>query len=68
MPYALFEENERLTRSFATKQEVWAAAERTGLVETRADDGKVLEDNFKIKFCESSPDEVNDPDSDFIFS
>ena len=68
MPYALFEENERLTRSFATEQEVWAAAERAGLVETRADGEKALEDNFKIKFCESSPDEVNDPDSDFIFS
>jgi hypothetical protein len=68
MPYALFEDDERLTRSFATEQEVWAAAERAGLVETRADGKKVLEDNFKIKFCESSPDEISDPDSDFTFS
>jgi hypothetical protein len=68
MPYALFEENERLTRSFATEPEVWAAAERAGLVETRTDGEKVLEDNFKVKFYESGPDEVNDPGSDFIFS
>ncbi|WP_407176128.1 hypothetical protein [Bradyrhizobium sp. STM 3562] len=68
MPYALYEENERLTRSFPTEQEVWAAAERAGLVETRPSGEKVLDGNLKIKFCESSPDEVSDPDSDFTFS
>jgi hypothetical protein len=68
MPYALFEDDERLTRSFATEQEVWAAAERAGLVETRTDGKKILEDNFKVRPCESSPDEVTDPGSDFIFS
>jgi hypothetical protein len=68
MPYALFEDDEQLTRSFPTEEDVWAAAERAGLVEIRADGVKALEDNFRIKPCESTPDETIDPDSDFIFS
>jgi hypothetical protein len=28
----------------------------------------VLDDHFEIKPCEPDPDEVVDPDSDFIFS
>ena len=68
MPYALFEDDERLTRSFATKQEALAAAERAGLVKTRPNGEKILENYFRIKPCESSPDEVTDPGSDFIFS
>jgi hypothetical protein len=34
MAYAVFEDEERLTRIFATEQEAWDAAERAGLVET----------------------------------
>jgi hypothetical protein len=68
MPYALYEETERLTRSFATKEEAWDAAERAGLVETDADGNKVLDNHLEIRPCESTPDEVTDPGSDFIFS
>lgn len=69
MPYALFEENERLTRSFPTEQEVWEAAERAGLIEIGADGEKVLENHLEIRACDdSTPDEIVDPGSDFIFS
>jgi hypothetical protein len=32
MPYAIFENDEKLTRIFASEQEAWDAAERAGLV------------------------------------
>jgi hypothetical protein len=67
MPYAIFEDDERLTRSFPTEQDVWEAAERAGLVEVDANGHKVLEDHFEIRPCESFPDEgTNDPGSDFL--
>ncbi len=68
MPYALFEQNERLTRSFPTQQDVWNAAEDAGLVVTGPDGVKILDDNYEIKPCEETTDEVIDPDSDFILS
>jgi hypothetical protein len=68
MPYALFEDDERLTRSFPTRQEVWKAAERAGLVVPGADGELILDDHFEIKPCESHPEEAVDPGSDFIFS
>jgi hypothetical protein len=68
MPYALFEDDEQLTRSFATEQDAFDAAERAGLVETLPDGQKVLEGIFTIRPSQSMPDETIDPDSDFIFS
>jgi hypothetical protein len=68
MPYALFEDDERLTRSFATEQEAWEAAERAGLVELGAHGEKILDNHLEIRPCEFSPDEVTDPGSDFILS
>jgi hypothetical protein len=68
MSYALFEDDEKLTRSFPSRQQVWAAAERAGLVVPDADGKMVLDDHFEIKPCEPDPDEVADPGSDFIFS
>jgi len=68
MPYALYEEGERLTRSFPTPQAAWDAAERAGLVEVGPDGEKMLDNNLEIRPCESTPDEVVDPGSDFIFS
>jgi hypothetical protein len=68
MSYALFEEEEKLTRSFPTQQEVWSAAERAGLVVPGPDGKMALDDHFEIKPCKPDPDEVPvDPDSDFIF-
>ena len=68
MPYALFEDEAQLTRSFATEQDVLAAAERAGLVETRPDGEKALEDNLSIRPCEPTPDDATDPGYDFIVS
>jgi len=69
MSYALFEDDEKLTRSFPTRHEVWNAAERAGLIVPGPDGKMALEDQFEIKSCEPDPDEVSaDPDSDFIFT
>lgn len=68
MPYALFEGNERLTRSFPTQQEAWDAAARAGLVVAGPDGVNVLDDNYEIKPCEETTNEVTDPGSDFILS
>jgi hypothetical protein len=67
MSYALFEDDEKLTRSFPTRQGVWNAAERAGLVVPGPDGMMALEDHFEIKPCEPDPDEVpTDPDAGFI--
>lgn len=58
MPYALFENDERLTRPFRTEREVWEAAERADLTTTDSRGGKVLDNNFEIKPCEASTDEL----------
>ena len=42
MPYALFEDEAQLTRSFPTEQDVLAAAERAGLVEERPSQARVV--------------------------
>jgi hypothetical protein len=65
MAYAVFEEEERLTRIFATEQEAWDAAERAGLVETAPDGTKVLEDHLEIRFCAGEPEESTDAGADF---
>lgn len=66
MSYALFEDDAKLTRSFPSRQQVWEAAERAGLV-VAGDDGKmVLDDHFEIKPCDADMNEVVDPDQDSI--
>jgi hypothetical protein len=57
MPYALFENEERLTRSFATKQQAWDAADRAGLVETTSDGKKRLDTHLQIRPCFDAPTE-----------
>lgn len=68
MAYAVFEDDERLTRIFATKQEAWDAAERAGLVETGSDGKKALDDHLEIRFCTGEPQEDTDAGPDFIVS
>jgi hypothetical protein len=65
MAYAVFEDNERMTRIFATEQEAWAAAERAGLVETGPDGDRVLDDHLEIRFCDGQPEESSDSAADF---
>lgn len=54
MPYALFEDDEQLSRAFATEAEVWRHAVKAGLVETTGDIDR-LENHLSIKPC---PDET----------
>jgi hypothetical protein len=50
MPYALFENDDQLSRSFATEAEAWKHADDAGLVFD--DHGKpALEDHYVIKSC-----------------
>jgi hypothetical protein len=66
MSYALFEDEEKLTRSFPSRQDVWNAAERAGLVVPGPNGKMALEDHFEIKPCEPDPNEMPaNPDSDF---
>ena len=61
MPYALFENDDQLSRSFPTREEVWEHADDAGLV--LDDNGKPkLEDHYTIKPCsvEPGPDELTD--------
>ena len=67
MPYAVFEDGERLTRVFATEEDAWKAAERAGLVDT-ANGKKVLDDHLEILPCEADPHGSDGAESDFILS
>jgi hypothetical protein len=56
MPYALFENDAQLSRSFPTEAEVWEHADNAGLVVD--DNGKLtLEDSYVIKPCAAAPGE-----------
>ena len=58
MAYAIFENDERLTRIFATEQEAWDAAERSGLIDVDPDGKKVLDDHMEIRLCAGEPEET----------
>jgi len=57
MPYALFENEERLMRSFVTRQQAWDAAERAGLVEITPAGTKRLGHHLEIRVCADTPDD-----------
>lgn len=65
MAYAIFENEERLTRIFATRQEAWDAAERAGLVEIDSEGKQVLDDHMEIRFCVGEPEKGEDAGADF---
>jgi hypothetical protein len=51
MPYALFEQEYRLSRTFPTATDVWRCAEDCGLVTDDADGRRKLDDGYAIKPC-----------------
>jgi hypothetical protein len=52
MPYALFEDGEKLSQTFETEQDCWKHAEEAGLVDIVR--GKlVLDDDYVIQPCNS---------------
>jgi hypothetical protein len=66
VPYALFENNEQMTRPFRTEREVWEAAEQADLVTLDAHGEKVLDNSFEIKPCEATPDELVGSGQDIV--
>lgn len=65
MAYAIFENDERLTRIFATEQEAWDAAERAGLIDVDRDGKKILDDHMEIRFCADEQEERENTGADF---
>jgi hypothetical protein len=65
MPYALFENDDQLSRSFATEAEAWKHADDAGLVSD--DHGKpALEDNYVIKPCPETPVEKTADNKNYV--
>ncbi|MCK1653465.1 hypothetical protein IVA88_18770 [Bradyrhizobium sp. 149] len=64
MAYALFKDEEKLSRTFSTKEETLKKADDAGLVEEREGE-PVLEDDLKIKPCSPDPDPHSDEDLDW---
>jgi len=60
MPYALFEQGEKLSRAFPTEGDVWRHAEEAGLIDV-VDGKEVLEDHLVIEPCPAD-EEILSPD------
>jgi hypothetical protein len=64
MAYAVFKDDQKLSRTFPTREETVKKADEAGLVDTV--DGKpVLEDNLTIKPCAPDPEDRGDEDLDW---
>ncbi len=61
MPYALFSNDEKISKAFPTEHEVWEHADEAGLVIDVHSDGdegqskRVLDQDYTIKPCEADP-------------
>ena len=64
MAYAVFKDDDKLSRTFPTKEEALEKADQAGLVDTSK--GKpVLEDDLTIKACAADPERTGDEDLDW---
>ncbi|WP_315751075.1 MULTISPECIES: hypothetical protein [unclassified Bradyrhizobium] len=66
VPYALFENDEQMTRPFRTEREVWEAAEQADLITLGTHGEKILDNNFEIKSCEATPEELTAAPPDIV--
>lgn len=66
MPYALFENEYRLSRTFPTATDVWRCAEDCGLVVDDPDGGQRLNNGYAIKPCPHDATEAAEPASDWM--
>jgi hypothetical protein len=63
MPYALFDKDTKISKSYPTEDDVWKHARETGLIVDRvADEEKavpqmILDKNYEIKECQAAPDD-----------
>jgi hypothetical protein len=63
MPYALFSNEAKLSKTYPTEADVWKLARRSGLViDVEAKDGKpapqpVLDNDYEIRPCRPDPQE-----------
>jgi hypothetical protein len=64
MAYAVFKDDEKLSRTFPTKEETLEKADEAGLVDT-VKDKPVLLDNLTIKPCAPDPEHKSDEDLDW---
>lgn len=58
MPYALFDEDQKLSQDYLTEEEAWQHAEEAGLIEI-VGDKKFLEDGYTIQPCVAEEDTGN---------
>jgi hypothetical protein len=72
MPYALFCNDARLSRTYPTEAEVWRRARQSGLVVDKVPEPKksapqpLLDNDYEIRPCPSDPqeDSANRPDAE----
>jgi hypothetical protein len=64
MAYALFKDDEKLSRTFSTKEETLKMADDAGLVEEREGVPR-LEDDLKIESCSPDPEPHIEDDLDW---
>ena len=63
MPYALFSNDAKLSKTYPTEADVWALAQRSGLVvdaiseEEKAAPRPVLDQDYEIRSCQPDPHE-----------
>jgi hypothetical protein len=66
MPYALFENEAKLSRAFPTQTDAWRCAEDCGLVVDDASGEQRLDNGYAIKPCPPDPGQEMEPASDWI--
>jgi hypothetical protein len=63
MPYALFSNDAKLSKTYPTEADVWKLAQRSGLVvdaiseEERTAPRPVLDNDYEIRSCQPDPQE-----------
>jgi hypothetical protein len=64
MAFAVFTDDEKLSRTFPTKEEALKKADEAGLVD-RSKGEPVLENDLTVKPCPADPEQKNDEDLDW---
>jgi hypothetical protein len=65
MPYALYEDEAKMSRAFPTREKAMEKADEAGLVVNDADGKPALESGLTIKPCPADPKKNSDEDLDW---